>query len=121
MSRCEYERTGNGDDGKHKYKCTHCGHERQSNYSARMLHRRCDKGPPAFRKVSKFAVAAALHAMRGSPKRTDEEIEKLYEICRTCDRFTEDACRLCGCAVKRKKVYRNKLAWADQHCDEGRW
>ena len=121
MSQCEYERTGDGDDGQHRYKCTHCGHERQSKYPANMLHRRCAESKPTLRHVTKFAVAAALHVMRGSPKRTAEEIDRLYEICKTCDKFRNDNCRLCGCCVTRNKVYRNKLAWADQHCEEGRW
>lgn len=121
MTECLYERIGEGKDGKQQYRCTHCGHKRESKYPPSKLHRNCGARSRAFRKVSRFAVAAALHAMRGSPKRTEDEITKLHAICKPCGRFKDDVCRLCGCRVTRKKVYRNKLAWADQHCDEGRW
>ncbi len=118
MIWCQYEQADLG-----LLRCTVCGHEKKTHYAPDKMLRQCRPigQKPIARKVTKFAVAAALHVMRGSPKRTDEEIEKLYEICRQCGRFTKDACRLCGCRVTRKKVYLNKLAWADQHCDEGRW
>ena len=123
MSLCDYQRTGAGDDGKHRYCCSRCGHNRESKYPARMLHRRCpDRPPPSMGvKAIRFLTAAALHALRGSPKRTGAQIARLYAICRACGRFEKDVCRLCGCRLTRKKVYRNKLAWKDQHCDEGRW
>lgn len=28
---------------------------------------------------------------------------------------------MCGCNVNRKKVFLNKLAWADQECPLGKW
>jgi hypothetical protein len=28
---------------------------------------------------------------------------------------------VCGCAISNKKIFLNKLAWADQECPIGKW
>jgi hypothetical protein len=122
---CRYEATGDGDNGKTKYKCTECGHERQSNYPANMLHRRCGVSPVAMpstaRKVFTFTIAVIAHAARGNPTCTQEQIDQRLGICRACGDFTGRACRHCGCNCGSGRRYLNKLAWADQHCPSDKW
>ena len=30
-------------------------------------------------------------------------------------------CLVCGCNLSRKKIFMNKLAWADQECPLSKW
>jgi hypothetical protein len=30
-------------------------------------------------------------------------------------------CSVCGCNINTKKIFMNKLAWADQECPIGKW
>jgi hypothetical protein len=33
----------------------------------------------------------------------------------------DSTCLMCGCNLSKKKVFLNKLAWADQECPLGKW
>ena len=55
------------------------------------------------------------------PKATEYQIWRRYEICTKCDKFEKDTCLICGCNVNIKRVFLNKLAWADQECPLGKW
>lgn len=129
--------------GKKPYKCKHCGFEWHNN----TVHKNCDafkesivskpgpdsitqelKPPPIGRRLLNFAKSAALHAMRGNPTCTEEEIQQRLDICKQCDLFkrydeetgvcTHDDC---GCNIKSQQKYLNKLAWKDQRCPIGKW
>jgi len=103
-----------------RWRCSRCGWQHPLERKKKP-RKNCKAKKSGGQKILNFAAAAALHALRGSPKRTGPEIAALYEICKACPRFADDVCVLCGCRLKRKLTYRNKLAWADQHCPECRW
>lgn len=41
MIWCVYKRIGDGGKQQHHYRCSECGHERESDYPPEMLHRPC--------------------------------------------------------------------------------
>ena len=64
-----------------------------------------------------------FHVYRGFPKSTPDQIQKRYMICKSCLEFDDKKgeCSICGCTINTKKVFLNKLAWADQECPLGKW
>lgn len=74
-------------------------------------------------KIKIFLKSLLFHIYNGFPKSTTKEITHRYNICISCDKFDEQLseCMVCGCNVNRKKVFLNKLAWADQECPIGKW
>lgn len=72
-------------------------------------------------KIKTFIKSFLFHIINGLPKSTQEEINKRYSICLECENFMDDECLECGCNVNNKRVFLNKLAWADQHCPINKW
>jgi hypothetical protein len=74
-------------------------------------------------RLKTFLKSLFWHIYSGSPKSSKEEINYRYQICIRCDQFDKikSQCNLCGCLIKNKKVFLNKLAWADQECPIGKW
>lgn len=64
-----------------------------------------------------------FHIWLGLPKSTQKEINDRYNICINCEKFNskKSECSICGCNINNKKIFLNKLAWADQQCPIGKW
>lgn len=64
-----------------------------------------------------------FHVWHGFPKSTQKEINERYNICLSCSKFNtqKSECGVCGCAINNKKIFMNKLAWADQECPDNKW
>lgn len=74
-------------------------------------------------KIKTFLKSLWWHVWAGFPKSTQEQIlDRLY-ICQKCDKFDKinSQCLVCGCNISDKKIFMNKLAWADQKCPLGKW
>lgn len=82
---------------------------------------RADPGPSLVQKAANFATAAVQHVAAGMPMASDEEVARRFAICQACEHFDGDACRKCGCAVKRERTFFSKLSWASQSCPVGKW
>lgn len=74
-------------------------------------------------KIQIFLKSLLFHIYRGFPKSTKEQILYRYNICLSCDKFNKELseCGVCGCNINTKKIFMNKLAWADQECPIGKW
>lgn len=74
-------------------------------------------------RLKTFIKSLFWHVYSGSPKSTQLEINQRYNICLTCDLYNKDKhqCDVCGCAINNRKIFMNKLAWADQECPKGKW
>ena len=74
-------------------------------------------------KIKTFLNSLIWHIHRGMPKSTQKEIDRRFDICVNCYFYnsTEKECGVCGCNVNNRKIFMNKLAWADQKCPEGKW
>lgn len=81
-----------------------------------------------FDRVKQFFIERAKWKKAGSPRRTNKEINILFDICKSCDEYKkkndiEGKCGLCGCRLTNVKSYWNKLTWATTRCplDEPKW
>ena len=70
-----------------------------------------------------FARALAGHVANGMPKSSQEQIDQRFAICKQCQHFSGQSCRVCNCGVNAKQYLLNKLYWKDQHCPDNpsRW
>lgn len=77
----------------------------------------------SINKIQVFFKSLWFHVWAGFPKSTKKQILDRYSICILCDRFDNinNECKECGCNINQKKVFLNKLAWADQECPLGKW
>lgn len=76
-----------------------------------------------FLKIKIFLKSLLFHIWSGFPKSTQSEILQRFSICKQCEEFnsTKMECSICGCNINTKKIFMNKLAWADQECPIGKW
>lgn len=74
-------------------------------------------------KIKTFLKSLYFHIALGLPKTSYGQIQDRYNICLSCDKYnsTKKECGICGCLVNNKKIFFNKLAWADQECPIGKW
>lgn len=74
-------------------------------------------------RLKTFLKSLFWHIYSGSPKSTQLEINYRYDICLKCDSFNRQKkqCDVCGCAINNRKIFMNKLAWADQECPLNKW
>ncbi|MBK9284941.1 MAG: hypothetical protein IPM51_11600 [Sphingobacteriaceae bacterium] len=81
-----------------------------------------NSSPPVFQKVRNFSKATLRHVLNKGKIRTLEEIKEIYDKhCLPCPFLKNDECTKCGCAIKRTKVFRNKLKWASERCPINKW
>jgi uncharacterized paraquat-inducible protein A len=75
------------------------------------------------RKIITFLKSLAFHVWGGFPKSTQTEIDSRLNICKSCEMFdnTHSQCLVCGCNLSSRKIFMNKLAWADQKCPLDKW
>ena len=74
-------------------------------------------------RIIRFFKSLWFHIYAGFPKSTQEEINNRWEICNSCEYIDKEQsqCKLCGCNLSNKKMFMNKLAWADQECPADKW
>lgn len=74
-------------------------------------------------KVKVFLKSLWFHVARGLPKSTQQEINERFNVCLNCEKFNniKSECGVCGCNINTKRIFLNKLAWADQECPIGKW
>lgn len=74
-------------------------------------------------KIITFIKSLFFHIYAGLPKSTQQQINDRYNICLSCERFDliNKECMECGCNINNRKMFLNKLAWADQECPLGKW
>jgi len=77
-----------------------------------------------IQKIKTFLKSLFFHVYAGFPKSDQELINLRFKICTSgCDMYNKDdsTCMMCGCNISDKKVFMNKLAWADQECPDKKW
>jgi hypothetical protein len=75
-------------------------------------------------KIKNFIKSLWFHVWLGFPKCTTEQIHQRFAICtEPCDMYNsnDSTCMMCGCNVNNRRIFLNKLAWADQECPIGKW
>jgi hypothetical protein len=76
-----------------------------------------------YYKIQTFLKALFWHIYSGSPKCSQSQIDERFNICINCSSYNTELmqCLECGCNINRRKIFLNKLAWADQHCPLNKW
>lgn len=76
-----------------------------------------------FLRIQTFLKSLFWHIWAGFPKSSQEQINYRLNICLSCDKYDADnkECFICGCNINNKRIFMNKLAWADQECPLGKW
>lgn len=74
-------------------------------------------------RLKTFIKSLIWHIHMGLPKSTQEQIDHRFNICLSCDSYDSHnkECLQCGCSINQKRIFLNKLAWADQKCPIGKW
>ena len=74
-------------------------------------------------KIKNFINSLFWHICRGLPKSSQQTIDNRLYICEQCDMYDakNQQCLVCGCNINNKKIFMNKLAWADQKCPLEKW
>ena len=74
-------------------------------------------------RIRTFLKSLFWHISRGLPKSTQQTINARYSICVACEQFNDKdhLCNECGCSINNRKIFMNKLAWADQKCPLNKW
>lgn len=74
-------------------------------------------------RIITFIKSLVWHIYSGFPKSTQEQINYRFNICKSCDMYDtkNSQCLVCGCNLSNKKIFMNKLAWADQECPMKKW
>lgn len=74
-------------------------------------------------KIQTFLKSLFWHVYSGMPKSSQAQIDYRLKICLSCYDYDEKnkECGLCGCNVNNRRIFMNKLAWADQKCPKGEW
>lgn len=76
---------------------------------------------PFSSRVKNFIAATTDHLKNGAKLCSDEQIEKRYSICNSCEHFINSSCGKCGCPIIRNKRFISKLSWASSECPVGKW
>lgn len=76
-----------------------------------------------FLRIQTFLKSLFWHVWSGFPKSSQDQINYRLNICLSCDKYDPNnkECSICGCSVNNKKIFMNKLAWADQECPISKW
>jgi uncharacterized paraquat-inducible protein A len=74
-------------------------------------------------RLKTFLKSLFWHINRGLPKSSQHTIDYRYSICSSCDKLDKknSQCLVCGCNINNKRIFLNKLAWADQKCPLDKW
>lgn len=120
--------------------CTLCGLTRGLAFGKHKPRGACPKAdsvhvsPALWQKAINFAGAilaqaplAAEALLTGDESRafrSQEEIETIAAICKSCPLFNGEVCthKSCGCTISAdRNAFWSKLAYKSQSCPEGKW
>jgi uncharacterized paraquat-inducible protein A len=74
-------------------------------------------------RLKTFIKSLVWHIQLGLPKSSQKQIDNRFSICLDCDSYDQHygQCLECGCNINNRRIFLNKLAWADQKCPLGKW
>lgn len=115
---CSYEHIGHS-----IHQCKKCGRKIRMDAYSDPIPVPC----PSFFSIDKHGAEVVSDTMQTHLKipeenrATPEEIEKRHNICKSCDKFKDNMCKLCGCYITRAQEYNNKLASRSESCPIKKW
>lgn len=77
-------------------------------------------GPPAM-----FCAAVNAEEISELEKTglgcSEEEVQRRFAICESCEFFQDHSCSKCGCRIVRNREFKNKLLWKNEQCPLNKW
>jgi hypothetical protein len=118
-------------EGRARFRCDECGLV-TTPLRPEYIHKlscRCPRKTPVppgiLQAAANFTRAAAVHIATGAKTAPDEVREQRLSICQACHLFNGTACthKQCGCSIKEKRGFIDKLSWASSKCplDPPKW
>ena len=82
-----------------------------------------NKKLPSLRtQIVEYAKTLGGWLKAGGKERSEEEIQRIWNICIQCDAFVDGKCMECGCTLGLKgHPIKNKLKMDTTHCIRGLW
>ena len=79
--------------------------------------------PSILKRGTNFIQSWLIWSAAGKPRRSDEQVEALRQVCASCELFDGQVCThgACGCPVDRPGAFGDKLSWATEKCPIGQW
>lgn len=75
-----------------------------------------------LRRFGNYAKAVTRHVASGMERRTDQEVDSVFSICKSCESYRGGVCKRCGCRCNTGKIaLLNKLRMKSEHCPDGKW
>lgn len=122
---CAFVYTGNRDErGRFIHKCERCENLRSSNYECpERLREACRAVPGAAQRVANFAAASREHVKSGLALVSDEVRDQRLATCQACPLYDGTICThpKCGCPIKLKRSWFDKLSWKSSTCPLNKW
>lgn len=72
-------------------------------------------------KIKNFSQSFFNHAKNNFTLAKDEEIERRFKVCESCEYFMNQSCLQCGCPINRARNYVSKLSWDSEKCPIDKW
>jgi len=100
--------------------------EKKTNELREKLKQENEKVPESFpsldSQVKNYSKALYKWVTGGMDSRPKEEVERIFDICKSCEFFKDGRCLVCGCRLANKGVaVTNKIKMATEHCPKGKW
>lgn len=96
------------DTGFDTYQCQNCGVVVTSYEGPPIMM--CSFSDTDIKELQELDFAASIST-----------IQNRYNICKSCDFYSNHSCSKCGCRVVSFMEFKNKLVWKDQECPIGKW
>lgn len=126
--RCSYKFTDKQDErGRFVHRCERCEAEKSSRYDdPAMLKSECSavpRPPGLIQRMKNFVVATSNHIACGGTLVSEEVRDERLAICQGCPLLVEGICshESCGCPIRNKSAFIDKLSWASSVCPLGKW
>lgn len=113
-------------EGRARHRCDNCGLVTAPILptSADKVHCRCRRSPPGIIQQAVNFIPAAVAHLRGGMKLVSDEIRaSRLATCEACELFNGTVCThpSCGCPVKQKRAFIDKIGWESSTCPLAKW
>ena len=108
------------------YKCSKCGIEISTNdedipiFPCSAININSDQ-PDFIKELRDLSTDILDKTINNEDIASDDEIERRFKICESCEFFKNSICSQCGCPVNRTRNYINKLSLVSEQCPMNRW
>lgn len=109
-------------EGRARHRCEGCGLVTAPILPTSKVHCRC-RPPGVIQSAVNFSQASIIHLVSGADTVADDVRNQRLSVCESCEKFDGKVCThpKCGCSIKKKRAFIDKLSWASSVCPIGKW